>query len=133
MGGSALVVAPRVAVLSNHMGCILTPEEILDDFKDFYYECALSAHAASLTALDAFVAPNHILFGTDFPGKRVAPRLPFPDFKRNYLAVSMDMADWYTKHVQNHYAYDTPQLERVMCENALQLFPRLRDLMLKRA
>jgi hypothetical protein len=69
MGGSALSLAPRVAVLSNHMGCTLTPEEIVDDFKEFYYETALSAHEASLTALDAFVEPHHILFGTDFPGK----------------------------------------------------------------
>jgi 6-methylsalicylate decarboxylase len=69
MGGSTLVVAPRVAVLSNHMGCTLSPEEIISDFKDFYYECALSANEASLTAVDTFVESDHILFGTDFPGK----------------------------------------------------------------
>jgi hypothetical protein len=39
----------------------------------------------------------------------------------------MEMADWYTKHVQNHYAGDRVQLERVMCDNALGLFPRLHD------
>jgi hypothetical protein len=69
MGGSTLSLAPRVAVLSNHMGCTLTPEEIMEDFKDFYYETALSAYSASLAALDVFVSSDHILFGTDFPGK----------------------------------------------------------------
>jgi hypothetical protein len=44
-----------------------------------------------------------------------------------YLAISMEMADWYTKHVQDHYAGDRAQLERVMCDNALELFPRLRN------
>ena len=75
MGGSTLVVASRVAVLSNYIGCTLTPEEIINDFKDFYYECALSAHEASLTALNAFVEPGHILFGTDFPGRCFQPCL----------------------------------------------------------
>ena len=69
MGGSTMILAPRVAVLSNHMGCTLTPQEMIDDFKDFYYDTALSAHEANLTALDAFVEPSHVLFGTDFPGK----------------------------------------------------------------
>lgn len=50
------------------MGCTLTPAEIMEDFKDFYYETALSAHNATLASLDVFVSPDHVLFGTDFPG-----------------------------------------------------------------
>ncbi|PPQ94033.1 hypothetical protein CVT25_009881 [Psilocybe cyanescens] len=68
LGGSVPVLAARVAVLSNHMGCILTPEEILEDFKTFYYETALSGYEANLAAIEKFVAHDHILFGTDFPG-----------------------------------------------------------------
>lgn len=70
MGGSTPSLAPRVAVLSNHMGCTLTPTEIMEDFKDFYYETALSAYNATLASLDVFVSPDHVLFGTDFPGGR---------------------------------------------------------------
>ena len=69
LGGATPSLAPRVAVLSRHMGSQLTAEEMLEDFKDFYYETALTAYDATLTALDKFVQPDHILFGTDFPGK----------------------------------------------------------------
>jgi 6-methylsalicylate decarboxylase len=69
MGGSTPFLAPRVAVLSKHMGCPLTHDEILEDFRSFYYETALSAHEATLAAMDKFVTPDRILFGTDFPGK----------------------------------------------------------------
>ncbi|KAF8974490.1 hypothetical protein BDZ97DRAFT_1900139 [Flammula alnicola] len=69
LGGSTPFLAARVAVLSNYMGCVLSPEEILDDFKTFYYETALSASEFNLAAIENFVQHDHILFGTDFPGK----------------------------------------------------------------
>jgi predicted TIM-barrel fold metal-dependent hydrolase len=40
----------------------------MQDFKSFYYDTALSAHATTLTAMEAFVSPERILFGSDFPG-----------------------------------------------------------------
>lgn len=70
MGGATPFLAPRVAVLSNHMGCPLSPDEIIEDFRSFYYETALSAHDISLGTMEKFVAADHILFGTDFPGER---------------------------------------------------------------
>jgi predicted TIM-barrel fold metal-dependent hydrolase len=69
LGGSTPFLAPRVAVLSNYMGCTLSPDEILDAFKTFYYETALSASDDNLKAIDGFVKKDHILFGTDFPGE----------------------------------------------------------------
>jgi hypothetical protein len=85
MGGSTPLLAARVAVLSRHMGCTLTPDEILADFKTFYYETALSGYHVNLAALEEFVAePNRILFGTDFPGRSAGPsalrRLPDSGF-----------------------------------------------------
>ncbi|EJF61204.1 hypothetical protein BD309DRAFT_860958, partial [Dichomitus squalens] len=68
LGGVAPFLAPRVAVLSRHMGCPLTHEEILEDFRSFYYDTALSTHETTLTAMEAFVGPGRILFGSDFPG-----------------------------------------------------------------
>lgn len=62
------MLAARVAVLSSYMGCSLSPEEILEDFRTFYYESALSAHGPTLDAMTAFVDEDHVLFGTDFPG-----------------------------------------------------------------
>ncbi|KAG5342549.1 hypothetical protein C0989_000677 [Termitomyces sp. Mn162] len=68
LGGTTPMLAPRVAVLSNHMGCSLSPEEILEDFRTYYYETALSSYSPTLACLDTFVPPDRLLFGTDFPG-----------------------------------------------------------------
>ncbi|KAJ6598985.1 hypothetical protein DFH09DRAFT_1243468 [Mycena vulgaris] len=108
LGGSAPFLAARVAVLSGHMGCTLSPDEIIDDFKSFYYETALSAHASTLTAMEAFVSPERILFGTDFP------------------AASAEMVGWYTKNLEQFHAMDDTKLHNVMAVNALDLFPRFR-------
>lgn len=70
-GGTTIALAPRVAILSRYMGCALTADQILEDFKTFYYETALSAYEPTLLALEAFVHPSRILFGTDFPGQSV--------------------------------------------------------------
>ena len=75
LGGNVPFLSARVALLSNYMGCILTPDEIMDDFKTFYYETALSASELSLTAMEIFVQHNHILFGTDFPGKSLSAQI----------------------------------------------------------
>ncbi|KAF9652183.1 hypothetical protein BDM02DRAFT_3089607, partial [Thelephora ganbajun] len=85
LGGSTPFLAPRVAVLSNYMGSGLTPEDILDDFKTFYYDTALSSHESTLTAMQSLVSPERLVFGTDFP------------------AISKDMAAWYTKQVNQFY------------------------------
>jgi predicted TIM-barrel fold metal-dependent hydrolase len=68
LGGVTPFLAARVAALSRYMGCSLTRKEILEDFKCFYYDTALSAHDTTLTAMEKFVSLDHILFGTDFPG-----------------------------------------------------------------
>lgn len=69
LGGTTPFLASRVAVLSHHMGCPLSPEQILDDFRSFYYESALSAFGPNLLAVEGFVQQDHILFGSDFPGE----------------------------------------------------------------
>lgn len=69
MGGSMPFLAPRVAVLSRHMGSPLTPEEILEDFKTFYFDTALSASEDTLGIMKSFAGPGRLLFGTDFPGE----------------------------------------------------------------
>ncbi|KAK2466271.1 hypothetical protein APHAL10511_001913 [Amanita phalloides] len=105
-GGSTIALAPRVAVLARHMGCELLTDQILNDFRTFYYETALSAHEPILLALEAFVCPERILFGTDFP------------------AVSAEMADWYTNNLRKFYAANDERLASIMSINALRLFPR---------
>ncbi|KAF9247286.1 hypothetical protein BU15DRAFT_39438, partial [Melanogaster broomeanus] len=107
LGGSMPFLAPRVAVLSHHMGCPLTPTEILQDFGSFYFETALSSHPTTLAALETFVPVDHILFGSDYP------------------AVNTAMAGWYTKHLEEYYASKPSTLDCILRNNALSLFPRL--------
>ncbi|KAJ7781161.1 hypothetical protein B0H16DRAFT_1817710 [Mycena metata] len=108
LGGSTPFLAARVAVLSGHMGCTLSPDEIIEDFKSFYYDTALSAHETTLSAMETFVSPERILFGTDFP------------------AASAGMVNWYTKNLENFHAADEEKLNNIMAGNALNLFPRFR-------
>ena len=73
-GGSTPFLAARVAMLSAYMATHY-PEKysrinyinVLEDFKKFYYECALSGYETNLTAMDSFVSSDKILFGTDLP------------------------------------------------------------------
>ncbi|KAF9485286.1 amidohydrolase 2 [Pholiota conissans] len=104
LGGSAPFLATRAAVLSNYMGCTLTPEEILTDFKSFYYETALSASELTLTAMKTFAQEDRILFGTDFP------------------AVSKDTVSCFTKNIEKYYENDNKRLESIMGGNAKMMF-----------
>ncbi|KAF7789469.1 hypothetical protein EIP86_000415 [Pleurotus ostreatoroseus] len=127
LGGSAPCLAPRVAVLAAHMGCALAPEACLADFASFYFDAALAAHESTLGALGALgVGPERVVFGTDFPGGWAVRRVC-------RFAVSTDMAGWYTKNVDAFYADDPAALAAVQRENALRLFPRLRERLQQRA
>lgn len=106
-GGSTPFLASRVAGLSSYLGCGLSPEEIIADFRSFYFETALSGFETNLVALENFVPAEQILFGTDFP------------------AVSTDTAGWYTGNVDNHFAARPELLAKVMHGNAQTLLPRL--------
>jgi 6-methylsalicylate decarboxylase len=106
-GGSTPFLASRVAVLSNYLGCELSPEEIIADFRSFYFETALSGFETNLIALENFVPPEQILFGTDFP------------------AISLDMARWYTSNVDAYFGSRPPLHAQVLHGNAHTLIPRL--------
>jgi len=42
-------------------------EDVLEDFRSFYFDTALSSTPAALPSLLAFAKPGHILFGSDYP------------------------------------------------------------------
>jgi hypothetical protein len=103
-GGSTPYLAARVAGLcAFHLGCELSPEEIIADFRTFYYETALSGFETNLVALENFVESDHILFGTDFP------------------AVSPQTAGWYTNNVDTYFQARPDLLAQVMHGNAHSL------------
>ncbi|GLA90046.1 hypothetical protein AtubIFM56815_005595 [Aspergillus tubingensis] len=43
------------------------PEEMVEDFKSFYFDLALSSSPAVLTLLMSLVPHDHIVYGSDFP------------------------------------------------------------------
>lgn len=67
MGGSTLALAPRVAGLARYMGAPLSEDDILGEFRRFWWDTALSGGGpqASLTA----GGTDRILWGSDFPGE----------------------------------------------------------------
>lgn len=78
LGGSMPYLAARVAALSPYMGCPLTSDEILEDFKSFYYDTALSASDVNLKAIEAFAGMERVFYGSDFPGTPLRKALILP-------------------------------------------------------
>ncbi|UZJ53621.1 hypothetical protein CBS101457_002941 [Exobasidium rhododendri] len=110
-GGSTPFLACRAAVLGNYIGNTvvgnsLSIDEMLEDFKSFYYETALSGYKTNLVALQSFVEKDHILFGTDFP------------------AVGVDTAAWFTKQVDQHYQGNEEEHSLIMKGNFEKLLKK---------
>ncbi|HLZ83588.1 MAG TPA: amidohydrolase family protein [Caulobacteraceae bacterium] len=67
-GGTLPYLAPRISLSISMMPGVA--EKVGDApaaFRAFYYDTALSAGVATLTALSLIAEPDHVLFGTDFP------------------------------------------------------------------
>ncbi|MER7834791.1 amidohydrolase family protein [Streptomyces sp. NPDC096040] len=82
-----------------------SPLDILDDFRGFYFDTALSASPAALPTLLAFARPGHVLFGSDWPFA--------PAAAGQYFANGLDTG------------VDPGTLAAVNRTNAEALFPRL--------
>ncbi|TQE29013.1 amidohydrolase [Streptomyces ipomoeae] len=84
-----------------------SPLDILDDFRGFYFDTALSSSPAALPTLLAFARPGHVLFGSDWPFA--------PTAAGQYFAGGLDSG------------VDPGTLAAVNRTNAEALFPRLAD------
>ena len=84
-----------------------SPFDVLDDFRRFYFDTALSGSPAALPSLLAFAAPGHVLYGSDFPFA--------PDVAVAYFTSQLDAYD----------ALDAAGHDAVDRRNAETLFPRL--------
>ncbi|MFE3718909.1 amidohydrolase family protein [Streptomyces cyaneofuscatus] len=82
-----------------------SPLDVLEDFRSFYFDTALSSSPAALPTLLAFARPGHVLFGSDWPFA--------PTPAGQYFASGLD----------DHLAPDTR--EAVNRTNAEALLPRL--------
>jgi predicted TIM-barrel fold metal-dependent hydrolase len=74
MGGSTLALAPRVAGLARYMGAALSEDEILSEFRRFWWDTALSGGGGPLLtscgAEEETRGGDRILWGSDFPGEQ---------------------------------------------------------------
>ncbi|KAF6762295.1 amidohydrolase 2 [Ephemerocybe angulata] len=101
---------PNVKIILAHMGGTLASmaarTAILEDFKSFYFDTALSAYGPTLATMEAFAKPGHILFGTDFP------------------AVSTTTVSWFSRQLREHYLpANSDGLRDVFYRNTLALLP----------
>lgn len=113
---------PRIRFILSHAGGFLpyashriasaiavdtqrTPLDALDDLRRFYFDTALSSSAAALPSLLAFAAPDHVLFGSDWPWAPQPAVQYFADALDSYLP--------------------TGELQSINHDNARALLPRL--------
>ncbi|MFE5733254.1 amidohydrolase family protein [Streptomyces sp. NPDC056528] len=82
-----------------------SPLDVLDDFRSFHFDTALSSSPAALPTLLAFARPGHVLFGSDWPFA--------PTPAGQYFAGGLDGN------------VDAATLKAVNRTNAEALFPRL--------
>ncbi|KAH8830352.1 hypothetical protein DL96DRAFT_1707182 [Flagelloscypha sp. PMI_526] len=122
LGGSTPFLAPRVAALSHYMGCSLTPEEILEDFRTFYFDTALSVSEENVKMVASFSSPDRILYGTDFPA---VSRGTVSHFQTTLQSISASQAG---HSIHQNEATDSKINDAIWSSNALRLFPQIRGL-----
>jgi 6-methylsalicylate decarboxylase len=86
-----------------------TIQDVLDDFRTFYFDTALSSSPASLPTLLAFAEPHRVLFGSGFPFA--------PSQTGKYFADNLDAVE--TVRIE------PVRLQDINRNNAEALFPRL--------
>ncbi len=79
------------------------PEKGLDTLKNMYYDTALTASEPALKALEAFVGPDHIVFGSDFVMAKLAPIV--------------------AKNLQKYAGFTEYEHDKIDYMNAVTLFP----------
>ncbi|KAI9452088.1 amidohydrolase 2 [Russula earlei] len=104
MGGSTLALAPRVAGLARYMGAPLSEDEILMEFRRYWWDTALSGSSSAACSAEGWGIGDHILWGSDFP------------------AVSLDTIRWFDSNLEKGYQTNPSQLENIRRKNILGLF-----------
>jgi len=108
-GGFVPYAAHRFAELAPAVRPDVPPAPaLIESFRSFYFDTALSSGPASLLALQSFARPGHILYGSDFP----------------YAPASVGAA--FTAKLDS---FDLPRSVRAAINNggAQQIFARLRE------
>lgn len=111
-GGNIPYIVDRIAILAPIANSEYkkSREEILEDFKKFYFDTALGGSHYALKALLEFADPSRILFGSGIP------------------IATMAVTTFFTE-LLDKYEFEPGQLEKINKQNSLALFPRLAKLL----
>jgi predicted TIM-barrel fold metal-dependent hydrolase len=109
-GGTLPFIAHRISLVgaAPSLQCPRNHLEILEDFRSFYYDTALSASAPQLLALLEFADPSKILFGSDIP------YAPFPAV----MQITKNLDKFLLKNKSDENSW-----QAINHENAKRLFP----------
>jgi predicted TIM-barrel fold metal-dependent hydrolase len=110
-GGTVPFLASRLTYGSTISSALAdrTPSDVIGLLRRLYYDTAMSVSPYSLPSLQSLVDPSHILLGTDFPF--------MPEQTTIETLDGLGEFD----------GFDGEGLAAIMRDNALELFPRLRD------
>jgi len=75
MGGSTLALASRVAGLARYMRAPLSEDEILMEFRRYWWDTALSGGSFTAYNAETWGIGDRVLWGSDFPGEQKKNRV----------------------------------------------------------
>ena len=109
-GGTLPFLGQRISMIGHmpSLQCPLTSQQILNHFRSFYYDLALSSSVPQLQALLEFGDPTKIVFGSDIPYAPLPAILQF------------------TKHLDDFFINNKPDqqlYQSINRDNAKSLFP----------
>jgi predicted TIM-barrel fold metal-dependent hydrolase len=110
-GGAVPYLASRLTYGPTISGALVdrAPRDLFGSLRRMYYDTAMSASPYALPSLRALIDPSHILLGTDFP---FMPEQTTVETLEGLVAFG---------------DFDDADLDGIRRDNALTLFPRLRD------
>ena len=88
-GGFVPYASHRLAIALSAEGKRAMPE-ILEDFRSFHFDTAISGTPAALPSLLAFAKPGHVLFGSDWPFLPAPAIAHFTALLDGYAALAAD-------------------------------------------
>ncbi|KIW99852.1 uncharacterized protein Z518_10780 [Rhinocladiella mackenziei CBS 650.93] len=106
-GGTLPYLIGRPASVMPYLDQSHTPEDMMEDARNFYYDTAVAGSTNVLTILQDFAKPGHILYGSDYP------------------YAGPGIIDYHTEGLDAFPFKKSGLLEEINYQNAHVMFPRL--------
>lgn len=108
-GGTLPYLIGRPASIMPYLDESHTPEDLIEDARNFYYDTAVAGSTNVLTILQDFAKPGHILYGSDYP------------------YAGPGIIDYHTEGLDAFSFKNPALLDEINNKNAHGLFPRLKQ------